>query len=207
MLTLDYFKPPEQIGHFNVLITMEKEFRIYTKTGDKGETSLVGGTRVMKNHPRIEAYGDLDELKSWIGLIRDQEIGMDHRKTLLEIQDRLFTIESHLASENPDVAALMPQLAEKHSLILESEIDRMNEQLPPISNFILPGGFQPASMCHIARTVCRRVERKVIGLLGVEEVDPLIVQYINRLSDYLFVLARALTFEGNGTETPWIPKR
>jgi cob(I)alamin adenosyltransferase len=186
---------------------MEKEFKIYTKTGDQGETSLVGGTRVRKNHPRIEAYGDLDELKSWIGLIRDQEIGMDHQRTLLEIQDRLFTIESHLAAENPAVAATLPQLASKHALILESEIDRMNETLPPISSFILPGGCQPASMCHIARTVCRRVERKIIGLTAEVEVDPLIIQYINRLSDYLFVLARALTYEADGTETPWLPKR
>ncbi|MFO7723256.1 MAG: cob(I)yrinic acid a,c-diamide adenosyltransferase [Bacteroidales bacterium] len=186
---------------------MEKEFRIYTKTGDQGETSLVGGTRVKKNHPRIEAYGDLDELKSWIGLIRDQEIGMDHRRTLLEIQDRLFTMESHLAAESAEVAATLPKLSAKHALILESEIDRMNENLPPISSFILPGGCAAASMCHIARTVCRRVERKIISLMAEIEVDHLIIQYINRLSDYLFVLARALTYESNGTETPWLPKR
>lgn len=186
---------------------MDKSFKIYTKTGDQGETSLIGGDRVRKDHPRIEAYGDVDELKSWIGLIRDQEISIRHKKRLLDIQDRLFSIESHLAAQNPAAAALMPALSSADAEILEKEIDEMNLTLPTLNSFILPGGYSPASMCHVARTVCRRVERRIISLSAVTEVNPIILEYINRLSDYLFVLARALTYAAGGTESPWIPKR
>jgi cob(I)alamin adenosyltransferase len=186
---------------------MTSTFKIYTRTGDEGQTSLIGGMRVPKNHPRIEAYGDVDELKSWIGLIRDQEIDIIHKKVLIEIQDRLFTIESHLAAGAPELIANLPQISEKHAGKLESEIDRMNETLPPLSNFILPGGCQAASMCHVARTICRRAERRIISLGEEAPVNPQIIQYINRLSDYLFVLARGITQESNGTESPWISKR
>lgn len=186
---------------------MEKEFKIYTRTGDMGETSLIGGTRVQKNHPRIEAYGDVDELKSWIGLIRDQDIDIVHRKMLLEVQDRLFTIESHLAAEDRKATEALPKLSESNSKRLEEDIDRMNVDLTALSSFILPGGCQAASMCHIARTICRRVERRIISLSDVADVDPVIIKYINRLSDYLFVLARHVTFSAQGIETPWMPRR
>ncbi len=186
---------------------MTKSSKIYTKTGDMGETSLIGGTRVTKDHPRIEAYGDVDELKSWIGLIRDQDIELAHKKVLLEIQDRLFTIESHLAAEEVAATEHLPLLSERHAQHLEQEIDRMNSTLPALNSFILPGGCLPASYCHLARTVCRRVERRIITLHTSNQVNPIILQYINRLSDYLFVLARAITWSSHGTETPWMPRR
>ncbi len=186
---------------------MSKEFKIYTKTGDKGETSLIGGKRVPKDHPRIEAYGDMDELKSWIGLIRDQEEDIRIKKILLDIEDRLFSIESHLAAEDPAAATHIPPVNEAHARILELEIDLMNESLPPLNSFILPGGHATASLCHIARTICRRVERRIIALNRLDPVNPVILEYINRLSDYLFVLARFITHIYGGTETPWMPKR
>lgn len=186
---------------------MEKEFKIYTKTGDQGETSLIGGLRVPKNHPRIEAYGDVDELKSWVGLLRDQEIDILHKKMLIEIQDRLFTIESHLAAEEPGFAANLPAITDKHVLPLEQEIDRMNIDLPALNSFILPGGCMAASYCHVARTICRRVERRIISLTHTTAIDPVIIRYINRLSDYLFVLARHITLTADGIETPWMPRR
>jgi cob(I)alamin adenosyltransferase len=186
---------------------MEGEFKIYTKTGDAGETALIGGARVKKNHIRIAAYGDVDELKSWIGFIRDQDIDILHKKMMLEIQDRLFTIESHLAAPDEASAANLPSLNETDVLRLEAEIDRMNEALPPLNSFILPGGFAPGSLCHIGRTICRRAERSIITLTETALVEPLLLKYVNRLSDYLFVLARAVTKEGQGSETPWLPKR
>lgn len=186
---------------------MAEEFKIYTKTGDKGETALIGGERVLKNHPRIEAYGDVDELKSWIGLIRDQDIEIVHKRTLLGIQDRLFTIESHLASPDLQLTVNLPSISEKDIFILEKEIDRMNEELPVLNSFILPGGCVAASMCHVGRTICRRAERRIITLSASENIDNILLKYVNRLSDYLFVLARAITKETSGVETPWIPKR
>jgi len=184
-----------------------KNMKIYTKTGDQGETSLIGGKRVAKDHPRIEAYGDMDELKCWIGLIRDHEEDIRIKKILLDIQDRLFSIESHLAAENPSAATHLPPVSADHAKILEQEIDLMNEALPSLSSFILPGGHATASLCHVARTICRRVERRVIALHRSEPVNPVILEYINRLSDYLFVLARFITYTYGGTETPWLPKR
>jgi len=186
---------------------MNSEFKIYTRTGDTGETALIGGSRVQKNHPRIAAYGDVDELKSWIGLIRDQDIDMLHKRVLLEIEDRLFTLESHLAAPAEEIRASLPQLSEKDIVKLEMEIDRMNESLTPLTSFILPGGCAPASLCHVGRTICRRAERSIITLEEQIQVEPLIVKYINRLSDYLFVLARMVTQEAGGVETPWLPKR
>lgn len=183
---------------------MSTEFKIYTKTGDKGETSLIGGTRVPKYHERIEAYGTLDELNAFVGLIRDQEIDQKTRETLIEIQDRLFTAESLLAVDhnNPPLRK-MPVLNEQDVVLLEKEIDRMNETLPAISNFVLPGGHTAVSFCHIARTVCRRAERIIIKLAETYSVDELTIKYLNRLSDYLFVLSRKLTIDFNAKEIPW----
>lgn len=183
---------------------MSTEFKIYTKTGDKGETSLIGGKRVPKFHERIEAYGSLDELNSFIGLIRDQEIDTHTREMLIEIQDRVFTAESQLAvdTDSPPTRNL-PEIIEGDIVLLENEIDKMNESLPPISNFILPGGHPVVSYCHIARTVCRRAERVTLKLSMNFEVSPLVIKYLNRLSDYLFVLSRKMTIDFNAIETPW----
>lgn len=179
-------------------------FKIYTKTGDKGQTSLIGGTRVPKFHPRIEAYGTVDELNSYIGLIRDHEIAPHYKDVLLEVQDRLFTAESLIAldpeSEQP---VRLPQLHEADIELLEKEIDAMNEELPELKNFILPGGHTAVSYCHIARTICRRAERHTIRLSQSQPVPGLVIPYLNRLSDYLFVLARKLGKDFNSPETPW----
>ena len=180
------------------------EWKIYTKTGDKGTTSLIGGRRVPKYHDRIEAYGTLDELNAWMGLIRDQEIDEHSRKVLLEIQDRLFTVESLLAAE-PGSRGIenLPLLKEEDVELLEKEIDSMNSQLPDLTQFILPGGHTIASYCHLARTVCRRAERQVIKLDTKYSVDPSTIIYLNRLSDYLFVLSRFLLMNLGGSETLW----
>lgn len=183
---------------------MSGSFKIYTKTGDKGQTSLIGGTRVPKFHPRIEAYGTIDELNSYIGLIRDHEIGEHFREILLEIQDRLFTAESLIALDPESQSNIkLPELHEQDILLLEQEIDRMNEALPELKSFILPGGHPVVSYCHIARCVCRRAERLVIRLAQAQPVDERVIKYLNRLSDYLFVLARRLGKDLNAPETPW----
>lgn len=181
-----------------------EEFKIYTKTGDKGETSLIGGSRVPKYHDRIEAYGTLDELNSFIGLVRDQDIDEDTRNILIEVQDRIFTAESLLAldPEHPPRRKL-PEIHEEDVVLLEKEIDKMNENLEPLMNFILPGGHPVVSMCHVARTVCRRAERITIRLAQQVEVNPLVIKYLNRLSDYLFVLARKLGKDNQAVETVW----
>jgi len=178
--------------------------KIYTRTGDQGQTSLIGGTRVPKFHPRIEAYGTIDELNSYIGLIRDQEIGEHYRDILLEVQDRLFTAESLIALD-PDAGMdiKLPQIKDGDITLLEQEIDRMNEQLPELSAFILPGGHPVVSYCHIARCVCRRAERQTIRLGQVQAVEELVVRYLNRLSDYLFVLARKLGQDLGANEILW----
>ena len=179
-------------------------FKIYTKTGDKGETSLIGGTRVPKFHPRIEAYGTIDELNSFIGLIRDQDIDPHFKGVLLEIQDRLFTAES-LIAEDPDAGSKvkLPSLYDADITYLEQEIDSMNEVLPALKSFILPGGHPVVSYCHVARCVCRRAERYVIRLSQAQAVEPKVIQYLNRLADYLFVLARRLAKDLNADETIW----
>jgi len=185
-------------------VEMNSEWKIYTKTGDKGETSLIGGTRVPKYHERIEAYGTLDELNSFLGLIRDQDVDPHINKMLIEIQDRIFTAESTLALD-PDYKPVkkLPEIKEEDILLLENEIDKMNEELPPITNFILPGGHTTVSYCHVARTVCRRAERLSIKLAQNYNVSELVVKYLNRLSDYLFVLSRKLTKDLHAIETPW----
>lgn len=177
--------------------------KIYTKTGDKGLTSLFGGKRVPKHHLRIEAYGTVDELNSYIGLIRDQKMDSDTFNVLIEIQDRLFTLGSMLATEPGNEKVKVPQLFEEDITLLEKEIDKMNETLPEMRSFVLPGGHQTVSFCHLARCVCRRAERLAVHLAEVEQVQELIVKYLNRLSDYLFVLSRKLTQDNNAKEIPW----
>ena len=184
--------------------------KIYTKKGDTGTTQLIGGMRVPKHHHRIEAYGTVDELNSFIGLVRDQHISDQYRKILIEIQDRLFTIGSSLATDPEHTGnktrERIPVLKEEDVDFLEREIDRMDEKLPEMKSFVLPGGHMTVSHCHVARCVCRRAERLVTALSENEYVDPLVVKYLNRLSDYLFVLSRMLAHELNVEETPWKPR-
>ncbi len=180
--------------------------KIYTKKGDEGKTSLIGGTRVPKHHTRIEAYGTVDELNSWIGFLRDQDIAQNHIVLHLEIQDRLFTIGSHLASDPEKSKMKLPELEEADLLALETAMDEMDAALPEMKNFVLPGGNTLVSSCHIARTVCRRAERNTVHLSELELVSPIILKYLNRLSDYLFVLSRKLAAETGTKETPWKPR-
>ena len=180
--------------------------KIYTKTGDKGQTSLLGGTRVPKHHIRIESYGTVDELNSWIGLLRDQNIEKRSKDILLEIQDRLFTMGSSLASDPGKSKVKIPGFAEQDVSVLEKEINRMNESLPEMRFFVLPGGQSVVSYCHIARCVARRAERAVTQLAEKETVDPLIIIYLNRLSDFLFVMSRKLAKDVGAEEIPWKPK-
>ena len=180
--------------------------KIYTKTGDKGLTSLIGGTRVPKHHLRIEAYGTVDELNSYIGLISDQAIGTHEKNILKEIQDRLFTVGSSLAADPERSKMKIPDLHMSDIELLEKEMDAMNEVLPDLKHFILPGGSTTASYCHIARCVCRRAERLAVHLAEDSFVDEKVTMYLNRLSDYLFVLARKLTQDVKGQENNWIPR-
>ncbi len=181
-----------------------EDWKIYTRTGDKGQTSLIGGTRVPKYHERIEAYGSLDELNSYIGLIRDQEIDDHYKKILLEIQDRIFSIESLLAKDpEKNLDQSLPMIYDKDIELLENEIDKMNEELEPLKSFILPGGHKTVSVCHIARCVCRRAERIITKLAKAHPVDEMNIKYINRLSDFLFVLARKLGKDLGAKETLW----
>lgn len=180
--------------------------KIYTKTGDKGQTSLIGGTRVPKHHIRIEAYGTVDELNSHIGLIRDQQIDDHSKQVLIEIQDRLFTIGSSLASDPEKSKMKIPDLKEDDIILLEQEMDKINETLPEMRSFILPGGHTTVSFCHIARCVCRRAERLTIHLSENSFVSDLVIKYLNRLSDYLFILSRKLSQDLQAMEIPWKPR-
>lgn len=180
--------------------------KIYTKTGDAGNTSLIGGTRVPKHHLRIETYGTVDELNSYIGMIRDLSTHEASQNILKEIQDRLFTIGSMLASDPLKSRMKIPDLTEGDVLLLEKEIDKMNETLPELKSFILPGGHQNSSWCHLARCVCRRTERLVSHLSEENEVNPLVLVYLNRLSDYLFVMARMVLLESGRNEINWKPR-
>lgn len=177
--------------------------KIYTKKGDKGETSLLGGTRVSKANIRIESYGTVDELNSWIGLIRDQNMDSDTKKFLLHVQDRLFVIGAHLAAAPNRPPKKIPHITDENVTMLEKEIDKMNETLPEMRYFILPGGHTLVSYCHIARCVCRRAERNVVHLASQEQTENIIIKYLNRLSDYLFVLARKLSHDLGAQEIPW----
>ena len=182
--------------------------KIYTRTGDKGTTSLIGGTKVPKSHLRIEAYGTVDELNSHLGLCRDLVPDETIRAILLEAQDRLFTIGSSLACDPGKEPKLkIPDLNEEDILLLEKDIDGMNEKIPPMKSFVLPGGHPQVSQLHIARCVCRRAERCTVKLeLESLELDPLILKYLNRLSDWLFIAARYVSHERNATEIPWKPR-
>ena len=177
--------------------------KIYTKTGDKGQTSLFGGKRVPKHDLRIDAYGTVDELNSYIGLIRDQDIDKNGKAILIEIQDRLFTLGSILATEPGNAKVKVPQLKPEDINLLENEIDKMNEDLPEMRSFVLPGGHTTVSYCHIARCVCRRAERISSHLAELEGIEEIVIQYLNRLSDYLFVLARKIVVDNDVEEVPW----
>lgn len=183
-------------------------FKIYTKTGDKGKTALIGGTKVPKSHVRIETYGTIDELNSYIGLVNDHITDEATNRLLKEIQDRLFTIGSSLACDPEKETKLsIPDLHAADVQLLETSIDKMNEELPEMRSFILPGGHVAVSTCHIARCVCRRAERLCVGMQ--EEgmaVEPLVLQYVNRLSDYLFVLARWVGHKLQVPEIAWKPR-
>ena len=188
--------------------------KVYTKTGDKGTTALFGGTRVPKHHIRIESYGTVDELNSHIGLIRDQAINPDYKKILEHIQDRLFTLGAILATA-PDKAVLkngkerlnIPKIIDTDVELLENEIDGMESELEPMTHFVLPGGHTTVSYCHIARCVCRRAERLAVHLHELEPTDVMVLTYLNRLSDYLFVLARKLSHDLKANEVKWIPEK
>jgi cob(I)alamin adenosyltransferase len=188
--------------------------KIYTKTGDKGTTALFGGTRVSKHHIRIDSYGTIDELNAWLGLIRDQEIDTHSKKLLAIIQDKLFTLGAVLATD-PEKALLksgkerlnIPKINASDIELLEKEMDAMNESLPPMTHFKLPGGHTTVSYCHIARTVCRRAERMATQLFEKEPFEENVLSYINRLSDYLFVLARKLSKDLKADEIKWIPEK
>lgn len=188
--------------------------KIYTKTGDKGKTSLFGGTRVPKYDLRIEAYGTVDELNSYIGLIRDQKIDAHTTEILLKIQNELFTLGSMLATP-PEKEILksgkerlnINKVSDESVALLEQEIDLMNESLPQMTHFILPGGHTTVSFCHITRCICRRAERITTQLSDESTINPKILVYLNRLSDYLFVLARKLTVDNQAQEIPWIPEK
>ena len=188
--------------------------KIYTKTGDKGTTALFGGTRVPKHHLRIESYGTIDELNSYVGLIKDQNIEESSKKALIKIQNELFTLGAMLATP-PEKETLksgkerlnIPKITEKSIQFLEDEIDIMNTKLPEMTHFILPGGHTTVSFCHIARCVCRRAERLSVSLDEEESINPAILKYLNRLSDYLFVLARKLSQDLSAQEVKWIPEK
>lgn len=180
--------------------------KIYTKSGDEGKTSLIGGSRVLKDELQIEAYGTVDELNAWIGLINDHTTAADRKANLMAIQNNLFVIGSCLALEPDQKKDIkLPEISEEQVQLLETWIDKMDTQLKVLRHFILPGGHMMVSYAHLARTVCRRAERRVITLQRTVEVDMVIVRYLNRLSDYLFVLSRMLSKEMGVDEVKWMP--
>jgi cob(I)alamin adenosyltransferase len=188
--------------------------KIYTKTGDTGTTALFGGTRVPKHHIRIESYGTVDELNSYIGLIRDQEIDPRSKEVLAHIQNKLFTVGAILATppekeilKNGKERLNISKISEEEIELLEKEMDVMNDALPEMTHFVLPGGHTTVSYCHIGRCVCRRAERMATLLNEQDRVDPFVLKYLNRLSDYLFVLARKLSQDLQGEEVKWIPDK
>jgi len=188
--------------------------KVYTKTGDTGTTSLFGGTRVPKDHIRIESYGTVDELNSYIGLVRDQEMNTHYKEILVEIQDRLFTIGAILATppekeikKNGELRLKKLGILESDIELLENEIDAMEAELPPMTHFVLPGGHTTVSYCHLSRCVCRRAERLAVHLSHNEPVAENAIKYLNRLSDYLFVLARKLSHDLKAEEVKWIPRK
>jgi cob(I)alamin adenosyltransferase len=181
-------------------------FKIYTKTGDTGQTSLIGGVRVPKFHLRIESYGTVDELNSYIGLIKDSITNAQFQAILAEIQDRLFTIGSLLASDPEKSKMKVPDIFEKDIELLENEMDAMDKTLPELKSFVLPGGNIVASHCHVARCICRRAERLVVHLATETEVNPIVPKYLNRLSDYLFMISRKVVIDSGAAEIAWRPR-
>ena len=180
-----------------------KEWKIYTKQGDKGQTSLLGGRKVPKHHIKIEAYGTADELNAFIGLLSDQDINPEYKTILLRIQDRIFVAESILAADEGSESFKLPSLSEDDVVQLEKEIDAMNAVLPVLSNFILPGGHPAVSYAHVCRVVTRRAERIIIALSEQSPVDEIIIRYFNRLSDYFFVLARKIAHDKGLSDALW----
>jgi cob(I)alamin adenosyltransferase len=180
--------------------------KIYTKKGDKGKTGLIGGTRVSKASLRIESYGTVDELNSWLGVIRDGEIKSNYQEQLIEIQDRLFTVGSSLACDPEKSSMKIPDLLNEDVQLLEKWMDEMDQELEPMRSFILPGGNQTSSFCHVARCICRKAERNVVVLSENEFVAELVLMYLNRLSDYLFVLARKIAKDQGALDHPWKPR-
>lgn len=180
--------------------------KIYTKKGDEGKTGLIGGTRVSKHALRIDSYGTVDELNSFIGVVRDYDINEIYKKQLIEIQDRLFTIGSSLASDPEKSKMKIPDLLESDVEILEKWMDEMDAELPEMRFFVLPGGNHAVSFCHVARCVCRRAERLIVELDENDFVAPLVLSYMNRLSDYLFVLSRKIAMDLKAEEQPWHPR-
>ena len=178
--------------------------RVYTRTGDDGTTGLIGGTRVKKYDLRLEAYGTVDELNSWIGLIRSQEINSDDIHDLIEIQNKLFVIGALLATDTSKVES-KEQLTccGEDILFLEKRMDQILDGLPPLTNFLLPGGSNAVSYCHLARTVCRRAERRTYQLSAETQVSEEVLKYLNRLSDYLYVLSRKVAADSGIEEIPW----
>lgn len=181
--------------------------KIYTKTGDDGTTSLLGGKRVSKGDIRIDTYGTVDELNAYLGLLRDQEVNGGRKGILVEIQNNLFTIGAMLATDPAHNQAKIPSLSEDDVALLEREMDAMDQDLPTLRFFVLPGGNQSVSVAHIARTVCRRAERLTIALNAHDKVDPLAIKYLNRLSDYLFILSRKISQELGSEEIAWKPDK
>lgn len=180
--------------------------KIYTKTGDKGSTSLIGGARVPKYHNRIEAYGTIDELMAFVALLRDQDIDEKFKVILSEILDRLMSCASILAADCSDCNVKIPTIHPADIEFLEKQIDAMDEELEPLTSFVLPGGHQIVSLCHVARTVCRRTERLTIKLAEETPVPENVVKYLNRLSDFLFVLALFFAKKLNIKQINWLPK-
>ncbi len=179
--------------------------KIYTRKGDDGKTALLGGDRVSKHHLRVEAYGTVDELNSHIGMLRAMTQDAKITAILADVQDRLFTLGSYLASAAGS-KMILPQLEDSDISFLETEIDRMTSELPELKNFILPGATVPGSQAHVVRCVCRRAERLVVMLRDNEEVEEMIIPYLNRLSDYFFTLARFLDRQNGGEEITWSPR-
>lgn len=182
--------------------------KIYTRKGDDGSTGLLGGARVPKHHARIESYGNVDELNSYLGLIRDLLAESTHAEVILNVQEKLFTMGSHLALDPEHIGKMaLPELHDSDVADLEKAMDAMEETLPEMRHFVLPGGHPAVSHCHVARCICRRAERSVVFLAEQSAVPELILSYLNRLSDYLFVLSRKLTQEFGAEEKPWIPQK
>lgn len=187
-------------------LSIVEVMKIYTKKGDDGTTGLLGGTRLPKHHLRIECYGTVDELNSFIGMLRDHVASSQWTDELIKIQEELFTIGSNLAADPEKNRMTLPEVTEADILHLEQQMDEMDKHLPEMRAFVLPGGHPAVSVCHVCRCVCRRAERLCVALKEAEPVDPLILKYLNRLSDFFFVLARQLTLEHGVKETPWRPR-